>query len=313
MPTETVDPSSAVCRYRSLALCDGWLAQVLATCHGMALLPDLEKAPPDDADWRALLEPLIEGPSALSEYALLKYADGGEVLAARWSWKGATTRVVAKQSRPRGWRRGLSALLRGTRARRNFGRALALLQDGIKTPVPLALLERRGSRREDWLVCPFISGLTDLDGIALTGLPRVEPGALRRVKDRIILRVAELFARLQRSDWYHRDLKASNILLTQWDRDDACVWLVDLDGLFRRRRSAALNLRPVVRLGASLLSYPLVTTTDGARFVRCLLTSIRGTAVGWREVLRTVSAQAHAYNRRAAKRKHNKLDGFNGA
>lgn len=312
IPPVAVDPATVACSHRSLALRDGWSALVLTSCQGLAPPMSSSTTPPDDTDWRAFVEQLIHDSRALDRYALLKYSDSGEVLSARWTWPGGEMDVIAKQNRVFGWRRSMGVMFRATRARRNFERALRLLRDGIDTPVPLALLERRGGSGEAWLVCPFVHDMVDLDQILLTLLPRVDARSLRRVKNRIIDRVADLFARLQQCGWHHRDLKASNVLLTRWDRAEARVLLVDLDGLRRRRRRSAINLKSVVRLAASVRMYSGVSTTDGARFIRRLLTSIHGAPTGWRDALRTTSARARAYNQRAAGRKRNKLDGFDG-
>jgi len=305
--------STEGCRYQRVALSDGWSALVLRECHVMAQDQGVPPELPSERDWRAFLDQVVRKASELDDYALLKYSDNGEVLSARWTWSSGTMPIIAKRSRTHGFRQSIAAMLRPTRARRNFIRASHLLHDGIDTALPFALVERGGVAREAWLVSVFVNNLIDLDQIVMTWLPRADARSVRHIKDRLIERVALLFSRLQQAGWYHRDLKASNIMLTNWDRDDARVWLVDLDGLRCGRRHHQIDLRPVVRLAASLRPYRSVSTTDGVRFVKKMIESLGKDSPGWRKVLRTVATRAVAYNRRAQGRKAGKLDGFDGA
>lgn len=282
-------------------------------------VPDLPYGPNNTARmildkraWRTFLEQLLRDPAQLAGYSILKYSANGEVIAADCSCgSGGVTGVICKLSRVRGIRRYVSAMVSSPRSRRNFWLAGELLGDGIDTALPIALIEKRGVAGDAWLVTARLDGLVDLDQVALTLLARLDRNKLRRVKDRLIERIADVVMQLQRAGWRHRDLKASNVMLTDWDSDDARVWLVDLDGLRRARRRGDLDLRPVIRLAASLLGHRSVSTSDGARFLKKLLVRLGdGKGGAWRNLLKTMMREAERYNKRAAGRKTSKLDGF---
>ncbi len=209
----------------------------------------------------------------------------------------------------------LFAALRTTRERANYDRGLMLLRAGIATALPLALLESPGLVREAWLVTAYVSDVVDLDQLALTLLPRLGADRVRAVKAAVVAAVVELFERMERHGLRHRDLKASNILLTNWDgpAEDMRVWIMDLEGL-RPRRLWDSNRRwqPLIRLGASLLGYASVTRGDYARFVGAYLSRIGFPQDSWRHRYRTLSKRATDYARRSRRRKSHKLDGYTG-
>lgn len=302
---------SSLNRYETINLTEGRRARVLLDCREADTNDPIEARAAIVEAWRAFLDIVVSDPTRLNGYAQLKYSQAGEVFSARWNRSGRSIDVLVKVSRQGGLGHRMARLFRPSRARRNFDRALRLLRDDIATAKPLALIEGGGDGLA-WLISEYIGGLVDLDHIALSLLPRVERRSLRRIKDRLIDRVALLVARLFRAGWRHRDLKASNIMVTDWDGDEARVWLVDLDGLSLRRSRDRLDLKPLVRLAASLQDHPGVTATDGARFLRKLLVLLEGREDRWRDVLRAIAVRAADYNRRAVRRREGKLDGYGG-
>jgi hypothetical protein len=113
----------------------------------------------------------------------------------------------------------------------------------------------------------------------------------------------------------HRDFKASNILLDKWDGvgGQANVWLVDLDGLGRRKFAYGVRRwESVVRLAASLLGYTAVTRSDYCRFLQAYLARMGSPRTDWKLHFRKLSRQARDYVQRAGRRKAHKLDGYQG-
>jgi hypothetical protein len=244
---------------------------------------------------------------------MLKRSQAGSVFAVTIDAPGGARRVICKCSRPQGaWRRA-GAMIRHSRARRNWDRGTELLAAGIATPRPLALLERSGWGGEDWLLTEAIEQVVDLDQVALALLPRLRNRALASAKASIGTEIARLLVALDRAHLHHRDLKASNILLTDWDGPGPGVWLADLDGLAASGRNEAGQRRQrLVRLAASLAGYSTVTRTDRARVLRAYHPLLAAPARQWRATWRELVPLVAEYNRRAATRKRDKIDGFSG-
>jgi serine/threonine protein kinase len=189
-----------------------------------------------------------------------------------------------------------------------------MLTIGVNTALPLALIERR-SPREAWLLTTYIPDLVDLDNAILQLLPRLERQRRYSVKNTIASEVAGLLVCLHSNGLTHRDLKASNIMLTSWDgrAGPAKVWLVDLDGLGRLPRIGnARRWRSLTRLAASLRGHSSITHSDYARFLKSLMRQLGIPQTEWKRHYRDLAKEADTYVRRAGRRKMGKLDGFTG-
>ena len=307
-------------RTTPIALPGGWSGRVLVECHisspdgtGGIVLPEYE-------DWRPWLERLVTDSGSLPDYSVLKYSKTNEVCRARITWNNGAhdhrLDAVCKRTRVAGFGGALASRLRPSRARRNFDRAERLIRAGIGTAIPLAMLEHRSHPTEAWLVTEFLGDVVDLDLIALTLLSQLDPTRSAKSKSALVDAVVELFARLAELNLHHRDLKASNILIADWDRPDRKPRpiLVDLDGLRGRRWWRPSERRqPLIRLAASLLDYATVGRTDQARFLRRHLARGGHTRDDWKEHFRDLSRRAIRYSQRAQLRKGRKLDGHAGA
>lgn len=284
--------------------------------RGMILAPEFPS--PGTATAQALrrtLEALVTDPASLRDAKHLKFDPHAKVIRTELETNGQRTTVVCKYARASGIIKRVAAGLRPSRAERNARRALSLRRAGIPTAIPLAWVERSWPHVESWLMTEFVSGLIDLDRIALRDLPTCSASDGRRLKNAICASVADLLVRLSAAGLTHRDFKASNILMNSsvltFTRTEA--WLLDLDGLARLgRRNLSSALRPVVRLTASLAAYDGVTQTDLARLLQRVVTNADLPGVTWRQAFRMVAGRAGRYARAAVRRKQAKLDGFAG-
>lgn len=292
------------CREYPLVLDRSWRGRVLIT-HP---INDNEPAAAQLLSaWRDWLGRLIADPGSLPGYQQLKYSPVNEVILAIFADRaaGATgLEVICKRSSPRGPASGLLGLIGRSRGRRNFIRAKALADRGIGTAAPLAFLERRAGG-ESWIITEYLRNTVDLDQIALTRLPNLPPRECFRLKVRCISAVAELFSALDRHGMHHRDLKATNVLLSNsaGDSPGEChAFLVDLDGLrLSAWRRASSRRQRLTRLAASLVEYRAITRSDYARFLRRLLPGD-----DWRTQLRALAPAARRYNRAAETRRQRK-------
>ena len=300
---------------KRLDLADGWTATVALGAGVFASGPAAARRLPALDDWQALLERFTSDPQRVPGYEVLKYSEKGEVFRGRLTWSGGALEVVCKRFNARGWGRRLLAAWRPSKVRVNFDRGVALLGAGIATAAPLAVLERRAPRREAWLITEFVPDAVDLDQVALVLIPRLEAERRRRVKKTIITAIVDLLERMERHELGHRDLKASNILLSNWDgqKEPLRLWLVDLEGLRPGRASSARRRRqPLVRLAVSLLGYDALTRPDCCRFVQSYLARAGTNHREWKPFFRELADAAADYARRSHRRKTNKLDAFVG-
>lgn len=295
-------------REYAITLAGGWRGQVLV--DDSASTPSTA-ASNSLSGWRDWLQQLVDRPESLPGYQSVKYSAINEVVRARLgpSDSAATIiEVICKRSSPRGLVSRAMGIMGQSRARRNFRRGRALAERGLATAAPLALIEQ-SSRGESWIVTEYLPDLTDLDQIALTTLPNLGPRAAYRLKKGCILAVAELFAALERHAMHHRDLKATNILLSDAAATGSKhprAYLVDLDGLrlrsWRRERDGR---RRLMRLAASLAEYPTITRTDYARFLRQLAADGQ-----WKQQMRSLALAAERYNRTADRRRGKKWETY---
>jgi Lipopolysaccharide kinase (Kdo/WaaP) family len=296
-----------------ITLDDGWKGEVLTrwpTVPGsgetIALSVD---------DWREPLRRLVTNSSGLDDVAILKASGGSRVLSCSMAVGATSLQVVCKQSSVRSLGERLSTTFRGSRERRNWNRARRLLQAGIATAVPLAIVERSSPRPEGWLVSMAIAEVVDLERIVSGSLYVSPERSARSVKNGIIAALADLCGELDRAGLRHRDFKASNVLVTDHlgCKDGPVLWLVDLDGIhpygWRRDRS---KWSAVVRLAASLEGYRGLTRSDRLRFLRTWLGAENESREERKQAWRKMSAEVADYNRRARHRKRGKIDGFGG-
>ena len=298
---------------KTIRLPDRWSGLVLTGCPDATSTESSGRNLPTLAQWRPLLSQLVADPASLPGCEVLKFSKNGQVLRAQFVTHDLSLNVICRQARARGLRRRVATLIRGPRERRNFNRALMLLEAGINTALPLAVIQRRVPRREAWLLTEFVENLTDLDQMALQHLPRMEAKRRRKTKDAIVTTLLDLLTRMERRNLSHRDLKASNILLVNWDKGDgpASAWVVDLDGFGHAGSTRpGVQRRPLIRLAASLLGYRSITRSDYARFLRSYLEQRGAPREAWKQHFLELAEQAEDYVVRAERRKTHKLDGY---
>lgn len=119
-------------------------------------------------------------------------------------------------------RHRLRDCFRPTRAERAFRHGLGLERAGVRTPRVLAAGVERCLRWpvRAYLLTEFVPDAVTLDQYL---------AAHRRLPRELVLRLADLLARLHTQGFSHRDLKASNILFDRAQQP----YLIDLDGVRR--------------------------------------------------------------------------------
>jgi tRNA A-37 threonylcarbamoyl transferase component Bud32 len=145
-----------------------------------------------------------------------------------------------------------------TRAERAFRYGLRLEQAGVATPRVVAVGARRILRwpRHAYLITEEVPGATPLSRFLAEHehLPRT-----------LVLKLADLIARLHDRGFSHRDLKSTNVLL------DAQLepYLIDLDGVRAFGTVSEHRARAdLARLAREFQAYPRTLRWSGGRFLK---------------------------------------------
>ncbi len=280
---------------RPITLPGGWIGHV---------------APLDfsEDDWGKGLLKLVAEPGSLPNRVVLKSSKTVQVLSATLMVGNRPINVVCKQSVAASFRQRCASRLRGSRERRHWNRALNLIRRGVPTAMPLAIIECSQPQPQAWIVSEQLADVLDIEHVA-AGLIGEAP---IQVKRRLIGEIANLTGILFRAGLAHRDFKASNILVTQWNSEPR-LWLVDLDGISQRLlRRKVPHAFAVVRLAASLENHRAVSPTDRLRFLIRWLECHELDTKLWKRYWRNFAQRVRDYNSRAGKRKRGKLDGYTG-
>lgn len=314
MDTFPIHPlSRTICEHQRVRLPGGWSGMVMTGCAGGEQGADPDRPWPTLEQWRDWLVAMIRDPVAVRGYESLKESGKGKVFRARFDMVDRELAVVCKQTVARGWARRVWRVLRKPKVRIHFDLSLGLLRARIRTPLPLAYVVRGIAKREAWSITEFVEGAADLDLIALSLLPRIPPERQRFVRDGIVEAMGELFDHLEMNHVLHRDLKASNVVLTDWDKgaQDARAWLIDLEGVrLGKDEDEERQWRAIVRLTASLMQYRSITRTDFVRFLQAVLACWGSSPTTWRTHFHRVAVAARQYLAESKQRKRGKLDGY---
>jgi len=294
-----------------VSLNDGWSGRVVTRVDGKIAGAAAVDVLPTSAQWKDLLNRFLEDHSAMPGYEVLKYSRAGEVVRVEFTWPGGSIEAVCKRARPAGfWKRVIPALAR-RRARASFERGFAAMRAGVPTCLPLALLERTTAGGESWLVTRYVPGVVDLDHVLATHLNKLPGQSRRKVKRALTVALVELFDNMSRHGLHHRDMKASNIMVSNWNGagGESRLWVLDLEGLSRPKHTIpGRRWRPLIRLAASLLYHKSVTRADYARFLRAYIKRVGFPEDSWKRYYRAIGSRAARYVQRARSRKTEKLD-----
>jgi len=163
----------------------------------------------------------------------------------------------------------LRQLVRPSKSRMEFDRAVAVASRGVPTVEPLALGERRTilGACDSYLVTRALENTETLNSFLASTLAPMPAPRHSRIRKRLATAIGEFVARLHDAGIRHDDLHAANILVRLSDTDDIKLFLIDLNAV---RLSPALdwqtsrdNLVLVARWFA-----PRVSRADRLRFWR---------------------------------------------
>ncbi len=251
----------------------------------------------------------LDNPLTTQTGILLKDSPRARVVKCRLEPDGQARRVIYKRFHASKWTDPWFNLVRGTPAQRSWVSAFRLLDCGIPTARPLAVIERRrfGIPGDCYLITEKIQRAVELRDYVdrLAELPGAERHvAVRRLADQL----GRLLRALHDRQLSHRDLKAANILVSPRGKNPGIsdevvqLTLIDLVGLERwRRLPHSRRVQNLGRLHASFHCHPKLSRTDKLRFLRAYLRwglfGKKDWKAWWRQIARATRSKI-ARNRR---------------
>ena len=137
-----------------------------------------------------------------------------------------------KHNRVTDTRTWIRQLVRPSKARQEFDRALAVAGRGVPTAAPLALGEqpaRHGG--ESYLVTRSLEGCEPLNVFLARTMPQLDPPRRTLVRQRLCEELGRLVARIHEAGILHNDFHAGNLLVHLGDDDAITLYLIDLDAV----------------------------------------------------------------------------------
>ena len=167
----------------------------------------------------------------------------------------------------------LKNCFRCSRGKRAWRTAHGLLARKITTPLPISFTEQRKGRLllTSYFITRTIDHALPLSTVLQKDRAAPFPHNYSR-KNMLLPKVAHLVRKMHARGIWHRDLKASNILVQEKVPDGETLYLVDLDSIrIKKRLDRKEKIRDLARLNASLISTTTVSMTDRLRFLQCYL------------------------------------------
>jgi tRNA A-37 threonylcarbamoyl transferase component Bud32 len=145
-----------------------------------------------------------------------------------WSAKNGATEVVVKQFKNQGLRRRLERRFRGSKAERSWRAAAAILNAGLRTPRPVALVESRKASGPSYLVTERLVDVAEVRFFFRRLNNDPDPGEFPECDTIGVLRsLGRLARRLHDAGIWYRDLSMGNILAEGTPASELDYYLVD--------------------------------------------------------------------------------------
>ncbi len=292
----------------------GWRGHVLLEPRRPTAWLYVRQASFTRSQWRQWLDEPLEWVDA-SRQQVIKASHSGTVCRCELPLDDGPLAVVCKRSLPRTWLKRFYYLFTRSRNLQTWRRGYALLNRDLPTARPLAVLERRvaGLLLDSIVITQAIEDGHDLDTMLRLYLAPQAQRVQRRVKNRMVGRLAVLVRQMHQSRFTHRDLKASNVLV-QWNArrpEHVGLALVDMDGLrLRRRAGKRSELRALARLNVSLDLCTTVTLSDRVRFLKAYVRRPGGRKSDWKVLWRRLAGISGRKRQQKAQRTHWKIEHY---
>ena len=215
---------------------------------------------------KAHLLEILKDPDRLLDESDLLYKDSFRTKAGRIRLDGR--RFFLKRYNRRGLLHTIKTAFRPSRPWRLFHVTGHLIQKGVRTPAPAALMERRtmGLVQASYLLTDYVDGKRIRQAM-------MEMKQTRGWRRGMLAGLASLVGSLHDAGVIHGDMKANNFLV-QKPYSDIRLWVVDLDGArIRGELSPSQRADDLARLLASLKE--LTSAAEQKRFLMAYLQKSR--------------------------------------
>jgi len=167
----------------------------------------------------------------------------------------------------------LKNLFRTSRGKRVWKVANGFVLRTIPIPLPIAFLEQRkgGVLTKSFFITQKIDQSIPLITLFQKGLSNA-PTETAKIKNELLQQVARILRRMHEQGIWHRDLKASNLLVQKKAGQKEKLYLLDLDGTrIKRKIRNKDRTKDLARLNASLLDTKTISMPDRVRFLKYYL------------------------------------------
>ena len=236
-----------------------------------------------------ILQPFFDDPDEpfrRPEARFLKQSPSSTVISMELPGDDGPRRVIYKRFAVGHWTDPLVALVRRTPALRSYVLGHGLRLRCLPTPRPLGVWHRYkyGLAQEGYLLTEMVPDAIELHEF-VKQLLSVGSNVNRTRLRTLIDQLAHLIGTLHHRHLSHRDLKASNVLISNNQ-----LTFIDLVGVMRHRKlRRSRRIQNLARLNASSLCCAGLTRTDKLRFLRVYLRwGLRGRC-GWKRWWRTIA------------------------
>lgn len=210
--------------------------------------------------------------------------------------------LIYKQYYFKGWHESVASVLHPNQATRAWNAGFALLLRELPTPRPLLLIHklRHNVPITSYLLTERVPGAQTITRFLDRHLPGLSTVEQKRVRRGVLRESAMLLRKLHDRRATHRDLKASNILVSPTeDLAKPQLWLIDLDGVQTWQTVPEKHrLQNLTRFYVSFHQSPWLSRTDRVRFLRIYLARQFHEDGLWKRYWKEIHAQSEKKIRR---------------
>jgi len=199
---------------------------------------------------------------------LIRNGSRSLVVSLAFSHEVLSQRIALKYYKRPGLSRRLKDVFRSSKAAKEWIAGDRLLGLGIKTPVPLAVGERRRFRflQESFLVTEEVTGSKTLGPYLAVFAPPLSKEKIEEKRD-FISRLAKEVGRIHKQGFFHGSLSVANVLVRKTPQGNMSFYFLDLDyAKAQRRVSPYQKVKDLATLSKRIPSF--ITRTDKLRFFR---------------------------------------------